>query len=148
MALWLVASLRRFRARRARLPALGSAYPLPPPALSCSAALPLGPARAARICPPPTSLPAPRGYAPGSAQQRADTSHANYRRLLDSRSALSWASILSESNSIAAETPSAVGGAGIGSPPTCCAPGWPSATSKDALVWIGAPRRLTNGKTR
>jgi hypothetical protein len=44
--------------------------------------------------------------------------------------------------------PSTVGGAGIGSPPTCCAPGWPSATSKDALVWIGAPRRLTNGKTR
>src|SRR5215207_8281648 len=77
-----------------------------------------------------------------------DRNHVNYRRLRDSRSALSWASILSGSNSIAAETRATLEGAGIGSPPTCCAPGWPSATSKDALVWIGAPRWLTLGTTR
>jgi hypothetical protein len=67
-------------------------------------------------------------------KKRADTGHANYRRPWDSRSALSWASILSGSNSIAAGIQATPGIAGIGSPPTCCAPGWPSATSKDALV--------------
>src|SRR5215211_8657456 len=66
-----------------------------PPALSCSAALP-------RSCSRHPNLPSshvssgtsrvrPRlcAAARGSEQRCADTSHANYRRLLDSRSALS-----------------------------------------------------------
>jgi hypothetical protein len=64
------------------------------------------------------------------------------------RSALSWASILRVSNSIAAEMRASVGAAANPSPTTCCAPGRPFSTTKDALVWIGAARRLTKGKTR
>ena len=59
------------------------------------------------------------------------------------RSALSWALILCGSNSISAGVPASAEAAATGSPPTCWAPGRPFSTTKDALVWIGAARRLT-----
>ena len=49
---------------------------------------------------------------------------------------------------MAGETRAVLGGAGGRSAPACWAPGCPFSTTKDALVWIGAARRLTYGKTR